>query len=246
MKKCLKLLCMILMLASCASSKEDAVSGISQTAEQLYKQGYQNLQKTAYVKAAENFEKIELEHPYSKWAVKSKLMAAYAYYKGEKYDDAIMALDRFIKFHPSNKYVAYAYYMRGLCYYDQITSAEKDQSNTKKAQDAFAQLIVLFPDTEYAKDAKGKNNLILDHIAGQEMTVGRYYLRNQNYLSALNRFNVVVDKYQNTPQIEEALYRQSEIYTILGMSNQAIKSAKILQYNYPESKWSKQVQDIVK
>ena len=136
--------------------------------------------------------------------------------------------------------------MKGLCYYDQITPAEKDQSNTKKAQDAFAQLVVLFPDTEYAKDAKGKNNLILDHIAGQEMTVGRYYLRNQNYLSALNRFNVVVDKYQMTPQIEEALYRQSEIYTILGMNNQAIKSAKILQYNYPDSKWSKKVQDIIK
>lgn len=246
MKKYLTLLCMVFMLASCASSETNKNADVSQTAEQLYKQGYQNLQKTAYAKAAENFEKIELEHPYSKWAVKSKLMAAYAYYKAEKYDDAVMALDRFIKFHPSNKDVAYAYYMKGLCYYDQITPAEKDQSNTKKAQDAFAQLIVLFPDTHYAQDARTKTNLILDHMAGQEMTVGRYYLRNQNYLSALNRFNVVVEKYQMTPQIEEALYRQSEIYTILGMRNQAIKSAQVLKHNYPDSKWNKKVQKIIK
>ncbi len=246
MKKFLSMFCITLMLCSCASSKKEEHSEISQTAEQLYLQGYKDLQKTAYVKAAENFEKVELEHPYSKWAIKSKLMAAYAYYKGEKYDDAIIALDRFVKFHPSNKDVAYAYYMKGLCYYDQITPAQKDQSNTKKAQDTFSQLIVLFPNTEYAIDATKKLNLILDHIAGQEMSIGRYYLKNQNYLSSLNRFNTVVENYQTTPQIEEALYRQVEIYTILGLENQATKAFKVLEHNYPKSKWYKKAQKLIK
>ena len=246
MKRILALFCITVMLCSCASSKSNDAETSMQTAEQLYKQGYNYLQKTSYETAAENFEKIELEHPYSKWAVKSKLMSAYSYYKAEKYDDAIIALERFIKYHPSNKDIAYAYYMRGLCYYDQITPAQKDQSNSKKAQDAFNQLIVLYPDTDYAKDAKAKINLIIDHIAGQEMNIGRYYLKNQNYLSALNRFNVVVENYQTTPQIEEALYRQVEIYTIIGLKNQAIKSAKVLEHNYPKSNWNKKAQKIIK
>ncbi|MBQ7303547.1 MAG: outer membrane protein assembly factor BamD, partial [Alphaproteobacteria bacterium] len=103
-----------------------------------------------------------------------------------------------------------------------------------------------FPETEYAKDASNKLNLIVDHIAGQEMTIGRYYLKNQNYLSAINRFNVVVENYQTTPQIEEALYRQVEIYTIMGLKNQALKSAKVLEHNYPESKWNKKAQKLIK
>ena len=245
MKKFLALFCMTLFVCSCASSKKEETT-VSQTAEQLYKSGYEYLQKTSYQKAAESFEKVELEHPYSKWAVKSKLMGAYAHYKNEKYDDAIMAFERFIKFHPSNQDVAYAYYMKGLCYYDQISPADKDQLNTKEAFGAFLQLMVLFPDTEYAKDADAKLNLILDHMAGQEMSIGRYYLRNKNYLSALNRFNVVVKEYPKTPQIEEALYRQVEIYTIIGMKNQAQKSFKVLEYNYPKSNWTKKAIEIIK
>lgn len=245
MKKFLALFCMTLFVCSCASSKKEETT-VSQTAEQLYKSGYEYLQKTSYQKAAESFEKVELEHPYSKWAVKSKLMGAYAHYKNEKYDDAIMAFERFIKFHPSNQDVAYAYYMKGLCYYDQISPADKDQLNTKEAFGAFLQLMVLFPDTEYAKDADAKLNLILDHMAGQEMSIGRYYLRNKNYLSALNRFNVVVKEYPKTPQIEEALYRQVEIYTIIGMKNQAQKSFKVLEYNYPKSNWTKKAIKIIK
>lgn len=246
MKKFLALCCMALMLTSCSISKNSEDQKQPQTAEDLYLQGFKFLKSTSYEKAAQSFEKIELEHPYSKLAVKAKLMSAYAYYKAEKYDDAVIALDRFIKFHPSNKDVGYAYYMKGICYYDQITPAEKDQSITKKAQEAFEQLLVFFPDSKYADNAREKNNLILDHIAGQEMSIGRYYLNNKNYLSALNRFNVVVESYQTTPQIEEALYRQVEIYTIMGMNNQATKSATVLEHNYPKSKWTKKAQKLIK
>jgi len=243
MKKVLALCCTFLLLNACSSSKEETAP---LTAEQLYRLGYENLQKTSWSKAAENFEKVEMEHPYSKWAVKSKLMGAYAYYKDEKYDDAVLSLDRFIKFHPGNKDIAYAYYLKALCYYDQISPADKDQSNTKQAYVSLNAVTAMFPGTTYAADAAAKLNLTLDHMAGQEMSVGRYYLRNKNYLSALNRFNVVVNEYQTTPQIEEALYRQVEIYTMLGLDQEAAKSAKVLAHNYPKSPWRNKAEKLVK
>ena len=244
MKKIFALCCGLLFLTACASG-DDSEQVQNFTAEELYRQGYNYLQDTSYAKAAESFEKVELEHPYSRWAVKAKLMGAYAYYRDEKYDDAIMSLDRFIKFHPGNKDIAYAYYLKALCYYNQINPADKDQSVTENAYQALRQVVIMFPNTEYAKDAAGKLNLTLDHKAGQEMTVGRYYLKNKNYLSALNRFNTVVAQYQTTPQIEEALYRQVEIYTILGMNNQAKKSARVLEHNYPQSNWTAKAQKLI-
>ncbi len=231
---------LLIFTAACASNVEKT----NFSAEELYNKGHEEMEKTAWSKAANTFEKIEIEHPYSKWATKAKLMSAYAYYKDEKYDDAILSLDRFIRYHPGNKDVAYAYYMKGLCYYDQIVGAEKDQGNTLNAQEAFNQVIARFPDSEYAKDAEAKLVLIRDHLAGQEMEVGRYYLNQKNYLSALNRFSQVVEKYQTTPQIEEALYRQVEVYHILGLNDEANDALKVLQHNYPNSKWTKKATKI--
>jgi len=242
MKKFLVALLALFILNACAAKKEDTSA---MTAETLYTKGYKNLKKTRYEKAANYFEKVEVEHPYSKWAVKSKLMGAYAYYKDGKYDDALLTLERFIKYHPGNKDIAYAYYLQGICLYDQISPAEKEQSVSAKAYQALGDVVTLFPDTEYAKDAKAKMNLALDHQAAHEMTVGRYYLNDKNYLSALNRFNTVVEKYQTTVHIEEALYRQVEIYTILGLNAEAKRSAEVLNYNYPKSKWNKKAQDLI-
>lgn len=246
MKKFFSLLSLtcIMMLSACASN-ENIINDEDKTAEQLYTEGYNYLEKTSYQKAAETFDKVEMEHPYSKWATKSKLMSAYSYYKAENYDDAIVALDRFIRLHPGNKDVSYAYYLKGLSYYNQISSSEKEQSATKDAYDTFSQVITLFPTSEYAEDAKSKMSLIEDHLAGHEMTIGRYYLENKDYVSALNRFSAVTDNFQTTPQIEEALYREVEIYTILGLTSEAKNKEKILTSNYPESKWSKLAQELV-
>ena len=224
----------VLLLTGCAADKVPSDLPV----ENLYNNAFDDLQKTKYKKAAEEFEQVEIEHPYSQWAVKAKLMGAYAYYKNEDYDDAVLALDRFIKYHPGNKDVAYAYYLKGMCYYDQISSADRDQADTEKAEEAFNRLIMLFPDSEYAADARKKVNLTEDYKAGQEMIIGRYYLNNGNYLSALNRFNVVLENYQTTVQIEEALYRQVEIYGILGLNKYAAGYYKILHNNYPDGVWT--------
>lgn len=234
MKKISLLFGGLLLIVACATDKVEQ----DQTVEDLYNRAYEDLAKTRYKKAAEEFEQVEIEHPYSQWAVKAKLMGAYAYYKNEDYDDAVLAVDRFIKYHPGNRDVPYAYYLKGMCYYDQISAADKDQGDTEKAEEAFIRLVTLYPNTEYAKDAEQKLKLTEDYKAGQEMVIGRFYLNQGNYLSALNRFNVVLEEYQTTVQIEEALYRQVEIYAILGMSNYAEGYYKILTINYPESRWT--------
>lgn len=230
-------------VSACSSTKETTTP---KTAEELYNQAHNELDRTAYQKAAETFEKVELEHPYSKWATKAKIMGAYAYYKDQKYDDAIISLDRFIKFHPGNKDIAYAYYLKALCYYEQITGVEKDQENTRLALESLRQVMIRFPNTEYAKDASLKLELTYDHLAGKEMEVGRYYLKQNNYLSALNRFSEVVNNYQMTSHIEEALYRQVEIYTILGLNKEAKQAFRVLEFNYPKSKWTAEARKIVK
>lgn len=245
MKKSSIVFCALMSLSlivGCASKPEEE----PKTAEDLYVKGQQLMKRTAYVKSAETFEKIELEHPYSALASKAKIMGAYAYYKDGSYDDAIISLDRFIKFHPGNKDIAYAYYLKALCYYDQISDVSKDQSATQNALNALQQVVLRFPDSEYAKDARLKIDLTYDHLAGQEMEIGRWYLSQQNYLSALNRFSEVVNHYQTTSQIEEALYRQVEIYTILGLNNEAKAAYKVLGFNYPDSKWYKDAKKIMK
>ena len=232
---------MLGFLASCSSTPKEE----PKTAEGLYQQAQQYLDKTSYAKAAETFEKVELEHPYSSLAAKSRLMAAYAYYKDKKYDDSIIALDRFIKYHPGSKDIAYAYYLKAMCYYEQIVEVSQDQSNTQKAMQALREVIIRFPNSEYAKDARLKLDLTVDHMAGQEMEIGRWYLSQENYLSALNRFSTVVNQYQTTTQIEEALYRQVEIYTILGLNTEAQNAYQVLEYNYPKSKWTKRAMSII-
>ncbi len=241
MKKIYGICGVLTVLAACASGPDlDKMS-----AEELYNHAFDQLEATRYKKAAEAFEKVETDHPYSKWAVKSKLMGAYAYYKDEKYDDAVIAADRFLRYHPGNKDAAYAYYLKGMCYYDQISSADRDQGDTQLAEDTFARLVALYPESKYAQDVRNKLHLAEDYKAGQEMIIGRFYLKEGNYLSALNRFNVVLNEYQTTIQIEEALYREVEIYAIFGMNKYADGYYKILKQNYPDGKWTAKAEKVM-
>ena len=223
------------LLCACASNKVDTKN---MSAEELYNYAYKLLEETHYQKSAETFEQLELEHPYSRWATKSKLMAAYAYYRDGKYDDATIALDCFIRYNHGNKDIAYAYYLKGLCAYEQMPVADKAQDNTRDALDSFQQLMVRFPESEYAKDAEKKVNSGVENLAAHEMEVGRFYLQKGNHLSALNRFNTVVLQYPNTSHAQEALYRQVEIFEMLGMRKEALVAAETLAEKYPDSKWT--------
>lgn len=239
----LSALIVIFTITGCASTQTEEPA---KTAEEQYMRGYKYIKKSSFKKSATAFEKLEIEHPYSKWAVKAKIMGAYAHYRAKQYDDAIIALDRFIRFHPGNKDIAYAYYLKARCYYDQIGVIEKDQSITEKAFEALNQVILRFPYTEYAKDARGKSLLAHNYMAGQEMEIGYYYLTEKNYLSALNRFSTVVNEYETTTYIEEALFRQIEVYIILGLNEEANNNLKVLKHNYPESEWTEKASKLIK
>src|SRR6185437_9589876 len=179
----------------------------------------------------------------SRWATswgrarRAMLMSAYCYYKANHYTDAISTADSYIQLHPGSKEVAYAFYLKAVSLYEQIVDVGRDQSNTEDALTALQDVVQRFPDTEYARDATLKIDLTLDHLAGKEMAVGRYYLRNQDYIGAINRFRTVVEQYQKTSQIAEALERLTEAYYALGIYNEAKNAAAVLGANYPGSPW---------
>lgn len=230
------LLLACLPLPGCASDKEkDALDDTP--VEELYNSAASALDGKRYVEAAHKFEEVERQHPYSQWATRAELMAAYAYYKDIRYDEAILALDRFIELHPGNKDIDYALYLRALCFYEQITDVARDQAMTQEALSALETLIRRFPESRYARDATLKRDLTLDHLAGKEMEIGRYYLNRGQVNAAINRFRVVVKDYQTTTHVPEALHRLVEAYLTLGLKDEAMRVAAVLGYNYPGSKW---------
>jgi outer membrane protein assembly factor BamD len=171
------------------------------------------------------------------WATKAQIMAAFTYYQSNKYDDAIIALDRFIQLHPGHKDIPYAYYLKGLCFYEQISDVGRDQRVTQQALDALAEVVKRYPDTPYARDARLKVELTIDHLAGKEMLVGRYYQKNQQYVGAINRYRTVIERYQTTTHVPEALHRLVECYLALGVKTEAKEAAAVLGYNFPGSDW---------
>jgi outer membrane protein assembly factor BamD len=227
-------LCLVL-LGACSS--DEAASPPDLPAEELYSQGQAYLQDGNFQEAAKSFEEVERQHPYSQWATRAQIMAAYAYYEANKYEESVGASERFIELHPGHKDIAYAYYLMGMCYYEQISDVGRDQEMTRRSQDSFDELIRRFPDSDYSRDAQLKVDLIRDHLAGKEMEIGRYYQRRKFWLASINRFQVVVEQYQTTTHVPEALHRLTESYLALGMTQEAQASAAVLGYNFPGSDW---------
>jgi outer membrane protein assembly factor BamD len=223
-----------LMQTACSDSEEVFED---KPVEALYNQAMDFLEDGSYTRAAKAFVEVERQHPYSSLAPKSLLMAAYSYYQAKKYEDALENYNVFIQLHPGHENIAYAYYMVGICYYEQVPLVERDQRTTEDALRAFEEVTRRFSSSPYGKDAKLKIDLIRDHLAGKEMDVGRYYLGRQAYLAALNRFKNVVEGFQTTSHAPEALHRIVECYLALGILDQAQKTAAILGHNYPGSTW---------
>ncbi len=225
------------MAAVAACSSKDKDTYVERPVEQIYNTAVDALADERYVEAAKQFEEVERQHPYSVWATKAQLMAAYAHYQNNRYDDAIVALDRFIQLHPSNPDVSYAYYLKALCYYEQITDVQRDARMTELSLKGLDEVIRRFPDTTYARDARLKIDLTYDHLAGKEMEVGRFYHARGHYQAAMNRFKVVIDRFQTTSHVPEALHRLVECYMALGLEEEARRTAAVLGHNYPGSEW---------
>jgi len=211
----------------------------------LYNSALAELNDGSYKSALKDFAEVESKYPYSNYATQAILMEAYASYRMGKWDDAIIAANRFITLHPGHKDVGYAYYLVAIANYDQIANTKHDQSETQKAMAALQEVSQRFPGTAYAADAEAKVKVARDHLAGKEMEVGRYYYRQGAYLAGINRFKRVVTDYRNTSQTPEALYRLTEGYMALGVVSEAQTAAAVLGTNYPNSQWYKDAYQLV-
>ena len=226
---------LLCLLVACGGSKKDVY--VEKPVDDLYNKAMDEMVEERYANAAKTFNEVESQHPYSVWATKGQLMGAYALYEAGNYGEAIIAADRFIQLHPGNRDVAYAYYLKGISYYVQITDVGRDQKITELALKALDDVVRRFPDSKYARDAKLKLDFSRDHLAGKEMEIGRYYLRRGQYLAAMNRFKRVIDNYQTTTHVPEALERLIECDLALGLTEEAKANAAVLGYNYPGSEW---------
>ena len=222
------------LLVGCAPGEEPYVE---RPVEELYNEAMDSLLDEDFEAAVADFAEVERQHPYSVWATRAQIMSAFVYYQSNRYDDAIAAAGRFIELHPGNRDAAYGYFLIAMSYYEQISDVGRDQRTTALALQALEEVVRRFPGSTYARDARLKIDLTRDHLAGKEMTVGRYYLRRGNPVAAIGRFRKVVELYQTTSHAAEALHRLTEAYLALGVSGEAQTAAAVLGHNYPGSRW---------
>jgi outer membrane protein assembly factor BamD len=227
------------MLGACSLFDKDAVAP-DEPADKLYNEGLYLLnQKKDPKEAAKKFEEVDRQHPYSEWARKSLIMSAYAYYEAGAYDDCVNSARRYVTLHPGSPDAAYAQFLIGSSYFDQIPEISRDQTRTEKAVESLEEVSRKYPNSEYSVAAKRKIEMARDQLAGKEMEVGRWALQRREYTGAINRFKVVVTRYQRTRHVEEALMRLTEAYMALGIVDEAQTSAAVLGHNFPESRWYK-------
>jgi outer membrane protein assembly factor BamD len=242
---------MLAFVAGCSTwslfggDKDDVLP--DEPAEKLYNEGVYFLnEKHDPRAAAKKFEEVDRQHPYSEWARKSLVMSAYSYYDAKNYDESINSAKRYISLHPGTPDAAYAMYLVGASYFDQIPDVSRDQGRTDKAMAALEEVVRKFPDSEYAASARRKIEGARDQLAAKEMSVGRYYQSSKNFIGAINRFKVVVTRYQTTRHVEEALMRLTECYLTLGIVAEAQTAAAVLGHNFPDSAWYKDAYQAVK
>ena len=226
-------------LGGCSIFDKDPVV-LDEPADKLYNEGLFLLNSKKDPKAAaKKFEEVDRQHPYSEWARKSLIMSAYAYYEAGAFDDCINSARRYVTLHPGSPDAAYAQFLIGSSYFDQIPEISRDQERTEKAVQTLDEVARKYPGSEYAVAAKKKIEIARDQLAGKEMDVGRWYMQRRDYTGAINRFKVVVTRYQTTRHVEEALLRLTEAYMALGIVGEAQTSAAVLGHNFPDSRWYK-------
>jgi outer membrane protein assembly factor BamD len=208
-------------------------------AQQIYDQALVRLQRKDFEGAARRFGDLEKQYPFSQWSRRGLLMVAYSNYEGQKWDDAVVAGNRYVSLYPSTDETPYALYLIGMSMYNQIPDISRDQERAEQAVKVFNDLIQKFPKSQYAEEAKYKLTVARDQLAGKEMSVGRFYLGRKNYTAAINRFREVLFKYQTSRHAEEALYRLTEAYLALGIAHEAQTAAAVLGHNFPDSQWYK-------
>lgn len=233
------------LLSACGSNENQELAYVELPVEALYNEAFNQLEDRKYEAAAAYFDEVERQHPFSEWARRAMLMAAFANYQDGAYNEAISDAERFIALHPGSNSAPYAYYLIALSHYEQIYDVGRDQSRTINALGALQQVVRRYPESSYAQDARLKMDMTRDHLAGKEMSVGRWYMRNGYYLAAINRYRNVLEDFGTTSHVPEALHRLVESYVALGVDIEARQVASVLGYNFPGSEWYQDSYDLL-
>jgi outer membrane protein assembly factor BamD len=241
LKNILTLLLSIFLLLSCSKNNQQLISEISdeEKAENIYADAVEALKKGDAFYAGKRFKEVETLIPQSKWAAKASLMVGYSNYSRNAYTSAIFDLETYIRNYPADENVMYAHYLIAMCFYEQILDEKKDLKPLLLAKEKFEFILKKYPGTDYATDARFKMDLIFDQLAAKEMSIARYYIQTEKWIPALNRLKVIVNQYDQTIFVEEALHRLVEVYYKLGLEDEAKKAAAILGYNYKSGEWYK-------
>ena len=236
----------LIVFTACSDTKLMTPETEGEKLQILYNDAMELVKKRDFVDAAALFEDIERQYPYSKWSNQAQLMSGFCYYKSNMYNDSLDALERFIALYPGSSKISYAYYLRALNYFEQVNDVERDQVTTAKAKKAFNEVISKFPESEFAIDALTRIDILDDRLAAKEMEIGRFYQFDHQWISAINRYNVVLNEHRTSIYTEEALHRLVEIYYSLGLHEEAKRYAATLQFNFPGSDWYIKSYELVK
>lgn len=228
---------LIAATACAGNSRREELAYIERPVETIYNEAVQSLDRNRWDLAAAQFDEVQRQHPYSVWAQRAILMSSYAHYRSRDYDDAVKSAQEYVSLHPGGDGAPYAYYLIAVCHFDQIIDVGREQARSELALAALNEVTARFPESEYARDAALKTDMVKDQLAGKEMEIGRYYLRRSEHLAAINRFKKVVREYDTTSHAPEALHRLVEAYLTIGLTGQAQAAAAVLGHNYPGSVW---------
>lgn len=242
------LVAVMLTLSACStfgSKQKERLAYVERPAEVIYNNGLDRMERDDWDRAKLYFQEVERQHPFSKWARRAMLMTAYANYRSADYEEAVTTAQRFISLHPGNESTPYAYYLIAMSFYDQIYDVGRDQATTVSAEAALQQVVRRYPDSDYARDARLKLELTHDHLAGKEMSIGRYYLKENQHLAAIGRFKNVIKDYETTSHVEEAMHRMVESYVSIGVISEAKLVGSVLGHNYPSSEWYADTYDLL-
>ncbi len=229
----------LIIISACSSIKDEELNYQERDLTVIYNSALNKLIEKDFSSAALEFDEVERQHPYSPWAKKSIIMSSYSNYKDGEYFKSEANLKRFINLFPASEYTSYAQYLLAMCYYQQIIDVRRDQASVTLAYESFKLILDRYPDTNYAKESYYKITYLENHMAARELRVGITYISLEKYIAALKRFKNIVNNYQTTIYVPEALHRMVEIYLILGLKNEALINARVLGYNFPKSKWYK-------
>ena len=236
----------LIVFTACSDTKLMTPETEGEKLQILYNDAMELVKKRDFVDAAALFEDIERQYPYSKWSNQAQLMSGFCYYKSNMHNDSLDSIERFIALYPGSKKISYAYYLRALNYFEQISDVERDQTLTSKSKLAFEEVVNKYPESEFARDALDKIDIINDRLAAKEIEIARYYQFNHQWISAINRYNKILDEFNTSIYTEEALFRLVEIYFSLGLHEEARRYAATLQFNFPNSDWYLKSYELIK